>query len=532
MNTQYKLNGKTINTRQLDLSRGLLTLMRDMFDVSIDSDSYKYSHFCQYLPGASRMVSYIESRGGEFDRTVNFGVQMLVKEYLMGTMTHERVDNVMAFAMSHMGTFDEKAWRKVVDVYGGKLPVKIRNAKEGLAIPVKNVLVTIESTVDDPDVFSLVSFFETLLLRYWHPVNVATLSWHIWELVYESLERTADNPEAEIPFKLHDFGSRGVGGFQGGAAFGGAGHLVNFMGSDTCAAIALTSLAYHHPMPAYSVNASEHSTTTSWGREGEASFVKNMLNQYAEGRQNPIVATVADSWDIENFVKNILGKQLRDDIVRLHRENGLTYVVRPDSNDPVRMPVQTIKWLDEAFGSTVNSKGFKVLNHGMRVLQGDGINIQSIKNILSELERLGYSASNIVFGMGGALLQKHDRDTQKFAMKCCAVKVNGQWQDVYKNPRALVWDSPDAEPRDEGKDFKASKAGRMTLITNGVDYKTVRIGDDDVIDMAALAPHGWYEALEDVYENGVLLRDMTLDEVRANARASHTRFPVPLAEAA
>jgi nicotinamide phosphoribosyltransferase len=520
MNTNYVLNGNAVNTKNLDLSKGLLSIVRDMFDVGIDSDSYKFSHYCQYLPGASRMMSYIESRGGMFDRVVNFGVQLLVKEYLMGTFTHEKVDNTKAFALAHMGTFDEKAWRKVVDVYGGKLPIKIRNAAEGLAIPVKNVLVTIESTVDDPDVFSIVSFFETLLLRYWHPSNVATLSWHIWEVIYEYLLETSDNADAEIDFKLHDFGSRGVGGFSGGAAFGGAGHLVNFKGSDTCIANVVMSLAYHDPMPAYSINASEHSTTTSWGKVREAEFVKNMLNNYAEGRQNAILATVADSFDIEHFVKVILGQTLKEDIIRLNRDFGLTYVVRPDSNDPVRMAVQTVKWLDEAFGSTVNTKCYKVLNHGVRVIQGDGCSMDSIREILSELKRLGYSATNIAFGMGGALLQKHDRDTQKFAMKCCAVKVHGVWHDVFKNPRSLVWDTPDSEPRDAGDDFKISKAGRMTLISNGVDYRTVRLHDDD----SFISPANWFEAMEDVYKDGVLLRDSTLEEVRANARKSHTRF--------
>lgn len=92
-----------------------------------------------------------------------------------------------------------------------------------------------------------------------------------------------------------------------------------------------------------------------------------------------------------------------------------------------------LELLDSRFGHTVNSKGYKVLNN-VRVIQGDGINIDSIGSILWVARDAGYSASNIAFGMGGALLQQHNRDTQKFAMKCSSVTVNGEEVDVFKDP--------------------------------------------------------------------------------------------------
>ena len=70
------------------------------------------------------------------------------------------------------------------------------------------------------------------------------------------------------------------------------------------------------------------------------------------------------------------------------------------------------------------------------MIYGDGINELSIDSILRTLEYAGYSADNIAFGMGGALLQGLDRDTQKFAMKCSAVKFGlGEWIDVFKDPK-------------------------------------------------------------------------------------------------
>lgn len=40
---------------------------------------------------------------------------------------------------------------------------------------------------------------------------------------------------------------------------------------------------------------------------------------------------------------------------------------------------------------------------------------------------IGWSIDNIGFGMGGALLQRLDRDTQQWAMKCSAALINGRW---------------------------------------------------------------------------------------------------------
>ena len=79
----------------------------------------------------------------------------------------------------------------------------------------------------------------------------------------------------------------------------------------------------------------------------------------------------------------------------------------------------------------INGKGYRVLNH-VRVIQGDGINPDTIRAILQRITGDGYAADNVAFGMGGALLQRLDRDTQKFALKCSAARVDGEWVDVYR----------------------------------------------------------------------------------------------------
>ena len=139
----------------------------------------------------------------------------------------------------------------------------------------------------------------------------------------------------------------------------------------------------------------------------------------------------------------------------------------------------------------MNSKGYRVLNN-VRVIQGDGINDASIRGILLSLEIAGYSADNIAFGQGGALLQQIDRDTLKFAMKCSAVRVAGEWRDVYKDPVT-----------DTGK---RSKRGRLALTKNDAgEYVTVR-KEASVNDI-----------LVTVFDNGKIMNSTTFEEVRGRA---------------
>jgi nicotinamide phosphoribosyltransferase len=160
-----------------------------------------------------------------------------------------------------------------------------------------------------------------------------------------------------------------------------------------------------------------------------------------------------------------------------------------------------IEILGEKFGYTTNAKGFRVLNN-VRLIQGDGVNELSIRSILGAFMAMGWSADNIAFGMGGALLQQVDRDTQKFAMKCSAVEIgSGNWINVQKDPIT-----------DPGK---KSKTGCITLWKSGGEYVS-----------AVDRPTGWHDkgigdfvdVLETVYCDGKLVKEITFDEVRANAR--------------
>jgi nicotinamide phosphoribosyltransferase len=468
----------------------------NLLNLILNSDSYKPSHWLQYPEGATNQFSYIESRGGEHPSTVMFGLQIFQKDILSKQITIQDIDEADEFITTHVGPgiFNRKAWVHILMKYDGFLPVRICAVPEGTVVPTHNILLSVELTEEaekDGNLVWLVSYLETALLRaVWYGTTVATNSYAMKQTIKKYLEMTGD--PSLLPFKLHDFGARGVSSFES-AGIAGAAHLVNFKGSDTITGILYAQRYYNtNEMVAFSIPATEHSTMTSWGgREGEVKAMENVVDKFAgKGR---IYACVSDSYDIYNAIIQHWGTTLRHKI----QQAGGTLVVRPDSGDPIEVTLRCVKLLGEKFGHSVNEKGYKVLNPCVRLIQGDGIDGAMIEKILQNFAKNGWSADNIAFGCGGGLLQKVDRDTQKFAMKCSAMKVNGEWIDVFKDP---ITDK-----------VKKSKKGRLMLYKNlpRNEYFTELEGE--------AIPGLVEEVLVPVFENGKILKEYTFAEVRANS---------------
>lgn len=451
-------------------------------NLILSTDSYKFSHFLQYPAGTEHIWSYIEPRGGKFNKVLYFGLQMFLKQYLSKPITKENIDEAEEFASYHGEPFNREGWEIILNEHDGYMPVKIKAASEGLLIDNHNILTSIENT--DPRVPWITNFLETTLLRgVWYPTTVATISFNCKVAILKALYKSSDDPENQIWFKLHDFGARGVESSES-AAIGGCSHLINFMGTDTIEGVMAARKFYNKFMAGNSIPAAEHSTITSWGIDHEANAYENMIDQF--GGNGKMVAVVSDSYNIWDAVDKIWGEQLKEKVIT----NGGTIVVRPDSGDPLIVPIQVVEKLSNKFGFSVNSKGYKVLPSYIRVIQGDGINIDSLPIILDNLLKAGFSADNLGFGMGGGLLQQCNRDTLKFACKASAVSINGIWRDVYK-----------CQVTDKGK---VSKAGRLALSYNDNtnQYYTTKI-DNNVKDM-----------LETRYENGKIIKEYNFDDIR------------------
>ncbi len=454
------------------------------------TDSYKMSHYRQYPEGTTNVYSYFESRdGARWRKTVFFGLQYFLERYLIGRrVTQDLVNEAAAYAELHFGAllFNYDGWMDIAVNHKGKLPVRIKAVPEGTPVPVSNVMMTVEAT--DPRHFWLTNYLETLLVNVWYPCTVATQSREMKKVWLRYLQETGD--PRSVDFKLHDFGCRGVTCPEQ-AGLGGAAHLVNFRGTDTLPALVLADRFYGCEMAGFSIPASEHSTITSWGRDREVDAMRNMLRAYPEV---PLVACVSDSYDIWNACSEIWGKTLKEEV--LSREGCL--VVRPDSGDPPSTVKKVVRTLMNEFGYETNDKGYDVLPPQVRVIQGDGIDFDMIPRILETLKEDGLSADNIAMGSGGGLLQKLNRDTQRFAFKCSAVEVNGEPREVYKDPVT-----------DAGK---KSKRGRLKLVWESGSH------GDWLTTVPESDPR--QDQLKTVFENGNYAPDwdgIKFDAVRENA---------------
>lgn len=465
------------------------------YNLILDTDSYKLSHFTQYPKTVEGLSAYIEARGidpytaNEYRYVIPFGLQMFIKQRLLTPITKEDIDEAAAFATAHGEPFNKEGWEYILQQYKGFLPIQIHAAPEGQPIPIGHVLVRVDCT--DPKVFWLATYIETALQRsFWYATTVATNSHSIRKVIKLFLHDTADNLDG-LDFKLHDFGARGVSSEES-AQYGGAAHLVNFRGSDTISGIRAANYYYNTNMAAFSVPAAEHSTMTAWGKDREKEAFEHMLNTF--GGKFPIVSVVSDAYDIFNAI-DIWGS-LRDKVLA----SGSLLVIRPDSGDPVDTVLKVIRRIESWYGATTNSKGFKVLN-GVRVLQGDGIDKEMVERILFNLRIHRYSADNMVFGSGGALLQKVNRDTYKFAMKGSAVLVNGAhgkyWEPISKDPVT-----------DKGK---KSKGGLLEL------YRSRMTGGYLTLPKNVTVDEEFVPVLRLVYDTGKLLVDESLDEIRQRA---------------
>lgn len=456
-------------------------------NILLLTDSYKIGGHWNMLPeGTDTVYSYFEARAGaKWPEVTFFGLQYVIKKYLVGVVvTREKIEKAALYCRKHFGNdtaFNRAGWEHILNEWGGKLPVVIRAIPEGKTVPVNNVLMTIHNLGGAKTAW-LTGYLETVLTHMWYGCTVATQSRQGKKMIKHFLDQTSDG--GLIDFFIHDFGCRSVSCMEQ-AAYGGAAHLINFKGTDTVPALQFAEEVYGASLDglAYSVPATEHSIMTPCGPAGESDIVGRLINQYPTG----ILSMVGDSFNIYEFAEKICGETYRDIILK--RDGVL--VIRPDSGDPEEVMLKLVNILWKKFGGTTNSKGYRVVNPKVRLLWGDGINLDGVRDVLGNFMVNGWAAENIAcFGIGSNLLQIVKRDDLRFAFKCCAHERYGKWVDVFKSPI-------------EGG--KNSKRGRLKLVVDGDTFKTVRLkeaGDDILVE---------------VFNAGDLVREYTFDEVRKNA---------------
>jgi nicotinamide phosphoribosyltransferase len=464
------------------------------------TDVYKLGHMRMYKPGTTKVYSYLCARSTKKEsEALFFGLQPYLKLLSKG-VTAADAEEFMSYYTEILGAAPPADIAEKINalVKLGHIPLEIKAVPEGTLIDNKNVLATVTNT--DPRFAWVVGFFESLLLKVWNTTSVATLSHKFKRVVTEFTKETSDS-DFLLPFLVHDFGYRGVSS-EATAELSGAAHLVNFCGTDTIPAVKFLKENYGATgLVGASVPASEHSIHCSFGptAEDELAYVNNMMDLNPTG----IVSVVSDAYDYWRMLTVTL-PAVKD---RILARDG-KYVVRPDSGDPMLIlcgdpnaeagsPANkgTFRLLEETFGASVNSKGYKELNSKIGVIYGDGMYFDRYKAILTKMKEMGYANTNLVIGIGGLLLQQHNRDDLGFAFKATYAEINGIATELYKDPIT-----------DPGK---KSHKGLMMLVKDSNGKFTTKDG-------VTWDEEGRGE-LETVFINGVLLNETTLQEVRDRA---------------
>jgi nicotinamide phosphoribosyltransferase len=436
-------------------------------NLLVATDSYKINHWNQYVPGLERIYSYFEPRvGSEYQEIVWMGIIPYLKEYGFDGKCFSEADIKEAAEIcdEHFGVpgyFNEEGWRYILETYGGKLPLRIYALPAGTIVEPGTPCMAIEST--DDRVPWLTNYVESILLHCWGMTTVATISYDIYKTIKKWCDLTG---ETVSPFHLNDFGVRGCTSLQS-AMLQGVGHLAIFQGTDNLPAIRFIKNNYpDHPMAGYSVIAAEHSTITSRGRDRECDAYRYIIEKSdkkynVHGNKFLTISLVCDSYDYKYAVKQYFCQDLKDLVLN---RNG-KIVVRPDSDYPPTATITVLKMLWDAYGGTINDKGYKVLDPHIGIIFADHICADMINKICNELVKEKFAINNVIYGSGGKLLQCMTRDTINAAMKLSELTFEGRAISVCKTTPG-----------------KESKAGRFDLplvyensvIINEESFTTIR----------------------------------------------------------
>ncbi len=454
-------------------------------NLILATDSYKTTQWSMLKPGTTHLANYFECRGSDHYKKIKwFGLDYYIKVLydLQEQFDQSKIDYADKFLAHHFSNkhvFNKKGWTDFLNKKKGKLPLLIKAAPENILIEPGNVLFTTEST--DPEFVWMVQIVESLLMKCWYSTSVCTYSYHCLKIVEEALSESGENID-EAPFKLVDFGFRGTSTDQS-SEIGGLAHLMNFKVSDNLPAIKLGMDLYNLPMSkmlGFSVPATEHSIAQLFEDDDKA-YILHCLEMYPTG----ILSLVIDKKDTLAMTDLICkDKDIREKI--LNRDG--TFVLRPDSGDPVQITQQVFERLWNSYGGNFTMTGHKLLDSHVRIIQGDGINIDSIYEIYHNFLTKGYAAGNLIFGSGGKLLQDHRRDDLRCAIKASYAIVDGKEVNLFKQPKT-----------DSGK---GSKPGKLKLLRGADDqYNTI-----NSTQMNRILFDGYKDELRVVFNNGEIVR--------------------------
>ena len=478
------------------------------------ADTYKNTNPDAMPEGLIKLTSYITPRKSMFkniDKVVFFGLQEFIQEFLIDlvneTFFKRDKEEVLAEYKSYLDTqigeqsYDLSRIAALHDL--GYLPIKMKALPEGSLVNMG--VPCIELTNTHPDFAWVVQWIECIAQsELFGTCNWATMAHEYRKLANDFYEKTTDG--ANPAMAMADFGFRGLGVDNGIRA--SSSWLLSFDKTSTIPAMQYIDKMYnaecaknHIGMGAVSL---EHATVCSNLAicETEENLLRRLLTTVYKDTSFSYVSDSFDYWSLVNDTLPKLKKEIME-------HNG-KFLVRPDSGDIVEISVKTVQKLYEIFGGTTNSKGYKELNPKVGIIYGDGCQYTKIEEIWTKLEKLGFAADTILFGVGAfsftAMCTPKDgmvcltRDTFGFAMKSTDCVINGKEYTIQKNPKT------------DQNHLKKSHKGLCCVTKDGDDY----VCHDGYTSETLPADN----LLRTVYRDGQFVRTTNFADIRERLNAN------------
>lgn len=391
----------------------------------------KSSYYITFRRELSRINNVIYREGD--NRMLAIGLGDILEKLFFEPITHEEIDETKRFLAKAKVTtegfkeyeFPEDIWRRVVDEFNGRPPIKIRGVREGSVVYPNEPLIEVSSTIEGMGV--LAAWFESKILQVWAPSERVTQDEHFLNRIKEKIQRVdPDMSEADLNFfasiMITDFGDR-AGMTSNESEVLGKAHLYTFSGTDTFSGAYQAWKNGGEVEGLFSsVNALAHRNVQSFEKEYDC--YKTIYDSCGD---NEIISMVDDCYDAKYAVRNyLLPLAIKSKVEGTNK----VIVARPDSSKEGYTTKDQILEICEIavehglFTEMTTSTGTWKCGTLLHFLDGDG---KSFEDILDEMDFLidnGYAFWTWgLFGQGGGLRNELKRDnlSAKYALSAVGI---------------------------------------------------------------------------------------------------------------
>jgi nicotinamide phosphoribosyltransferase len=364
----------------------------------------------------------------EDNRIIFIGLQRILEKLFYEPITHAEIDETKRFLAHAKVTMDgfkeyefpEEIWRRVVDEFNGRPPIKIRAVREGSVIYPNEPAIEIISDIEGMGVLG--AWFESKILQTWSTTERVTQDEHFLLRIKERILRVDPDMSEEMlnfwaSIMITDFGDRAGMTIEESEELGMA-HLYTFGGTDTFSGAYQAWKNSNEAVGVFSsVNALAHRNVQSYQNENDCYEAI-----YNSCKNNEIISCVDDCYDAKNAVRTML---LPLALRSLKEGNGKVIVARPDSSkDGYTTLDQIIEICDLSvenglFTEITTKTGTWKCGTLLHFLDGDGKSCEEILDEIDALIERGYAFYTWgLFGQGGGLRNNLKRDnlSAKYAL--------------------------------------------------------------------------------------------------------------------